>query len=317
MTSEEGFLQDIREHPEDDTPRLIFADWLEENDRPGRAEFIRVGCALAKMPDGAHGWRALWKRELELIIQHKDAWWTVFRTQCRYWDCRRGFAHEAWINADQFLQHTHEMFLEPIHTLILHEVTREQIPGLAVGPYLGWVKDLHLRGTSLTALRGDDVRVLLGCSNPGGIPGKAARNPDPKKPSRHPTAPAYRVELNTLDLGDQEIGTSGVEAILSAPGAARLRKLDLSGRSSRTEDGRWLGTPNIGPDGLHLLVTSPKTANLVALDLSGNRLRSPEARALVESPYLAALMKLELGRNDFDEESSLLLRERFGERVRL
>ena len=41
------FLRDICEHPEDDTPRLIFADWLEDHGEPERAEFIRVQCELA------------------------------------------------------------------------------------------------------------------------------------------------------------------------------------------------------------------------------------------------------------------------------
>jgi uncharacterized protein (TIGR02996 family) len=37
MTSETAFLRDILEHPDDDTPRLIFADWLEDNGDPERA----------------------------------------------------------------------------------------------------------------------------------------------------------------------------------------------------------------------------------------------------------------------------------------
>jgi uncharacterized protein (TIGR02996 family) len=52
MKHEDAFLQSIREHPEDDTPRLIFADWLDEHDNgkngyAPRAEFIRVQCELA------------------------------------------------------------------------------------------------------------------------------------------------------------------------------------------------------------------------------------------------------------------------------
>jgi uncharacterized protein (TIGR02996 family) len=50
MTHEDAFLQDILEHPADDAPRLIFADWLEENGNSERAEFIRVQCAIAVDP---------------------------------------------------------------------------------------------------------------------------------------------------------------------------------------------------------------------------------------------------------------------------
>ena len=41
-----AFLRDICEHANDDTPRLIYADWLEENDEPLQAEFIRLQCRL-------------------------------------------------------------------------------------------------------------------------------------------------------------------------------------------------------------------------------------------------------------------------------
>jgi uncharacterized protein (TIGR02996 family) len=37
-----AFLRDVIEHPDDDAPRLIFADWLDDNSDSDRAEFIRV-----------------------------------------------------------------------------------------------------------------------------------------------------------------------------------------------------------------------------------------------------------------------------------
>ena len=48
MSLEESFLEDIRRHPEDDAPRLVYADWLDEHDEPERAEFIRLQCELAR-----------------------------------------------------------------------------------------------------------------------------------------------------------------------------------------------------------------------------------------------------------------------------
>jgi uncharacterized protein (TIGR02996 family) len=36
------FLRDILAHPEDDTPRLIYADWLDDHGQPERAEFLRA-----------------------------------------------------------------------------------------------------------------------------------------------------------------------------------------------------------------------------------------------------------------------------------
>jgi uncharacterized protein (TIGR02996 family) len=49
MSDEKALLAAIWEHPHEDTPRLLYADWLQENGQPERAEFIRVGCELARL----------------------------------------------------------------------------------------------------------------------------------------------------------------------------------------------------------------------------------------------------------------------------
>jgi uncharacterized protein (TIGR02996 family) len=47
---EAAFLADILAHPEDDTPRLIYADWLDEHGLEERAELIRVQCEIGPRP---------------------------------------------------------------------------------------------------------------------------------------------------------------------------------------------------------------------------------------------------------------------------
>ena len=52
MTDRDALYRAILAHPDDDTPRLVYADWLEENGRAEEAEFIRVECRLeAGHPD--------------------------------------------------------------------------------------------------------------------------------------------------------------------------------------------------------------------------------------------------------------------------
>jgi uncharacterized protein (TIGR02996 family) len=46
MHTGDGLLQDIIENPADDVPRLIYADWLEENGAEERARFIRQAIAF-------------------------------------------------------------------------------------------------------------------------------------------------------------------------------------------------------------------------------------------------------------------------------
>jgi uncharacterized protein (TIGR02996 family) len=67
VTHEQAFLADIIAHPADDAPRLILADWLDERGGEGdaeRAEFIRVQCALARLPparDACECWESAYE----------------------------------------------------------------------------------------------------------------------------------------------------------------------------------------------------------------------------------------------------------------
>jgi uncharacterized protein (TIGR02996 family) len=53
MTDSDALLAAIRAAPDDDAPRLIYADWLDEHGQPERAEFIRlsVQCVRASVND--------------------------------------------------------------------------------------------------------------------------------------------------------------------------------------------------------------------------------------------------------------------------
>ncbi len=74
MTPDEAFRQAICEAPEDDTPRLIYADWLEERGRGDRAEFIRAQCALTRGNADAKGQETLRARAAGLLEAHWEEW---------------------------------------------------------------------------------------------------------------------------------------------------------------------------------------------------------------------------------------------------
>src|SRR5258708_1048822 len=42
MNDHDALLRAIAEHPEEDTPRLMYADWLDETGQPERADFVRT-----------------------------------------------------------------------------------------------------------------------------------------------------------------------------------------------------------------------------------------------------------------------------------
>ena len=50
MTDHDALLAAICNEPDEDTPRLALADWLDENDEPEQAAFIRAQIELARTP---------------------------------------------------------------------------------------------------------------------------------------------------------------------------------------------------------------------------------------------------------------------------
>ena len=49
LDQHEAFLRAIFDDPEDDTPRIIYADFLEENGQEDRAAFIRAQCEFPRL----------------------------------------------------------------------------------------------------------------------------------------------------------------------------------------------------------------------------------------------------------------------------
>ena len=64
LAQHEAFLRAIFDAPDDDTPRLVYADFLQENGEDVRAELIRVQCDLARLDDDCEPdrWAALEER---------------------------------------------------------------------------------------------------------------------------------------------------------------------------------------------------------------------------------------------------------------
>src|SRR4051794_13893528 len=51
LSQHESFLRAIYDAPDDDTPRLVYADFLEEHGDPDKAAYIRMECEAARADD--------------------------------------------------------------------------------------------------------------------------------------------------------------------------------------------------------------------------------------------------------------------------
>src|SRR5262249_23583126 len=148
---EAAFLEDICAHAEDDAPRLVFADWLEENGQPHRAEFIRLQCRLATMGEDDPERSALEDREWELATVYRDEWREGVPAWARKepFAFRRGFVGRLSMTATQFLKHGEAPFrVVPLEELHLRSVG-QQMQEVAASPLLRCLTGLDLSGNEL------------------------------------------------------------------------------------------------------------------------------------------------------------------------
>ncbi len=69
-TDRAAFLRAIADNPDDDLPRLVYADWLDEHGEPERAEFIRVQCELARLPQDDPRRNDAIERQQQLLLKY-------------------------------------------------------------------------------------------------------------------------------------------------------------------------------------------------------------------------------------------------------
>jgi uncharacterized protein (TIGR02996 family) len=73
MSEEAAFLASIQASPADNTPRLVYADWLEERGDP-RGEFLRIECALVAPSTDEERVTQLRARYLTLWLSTDPEW---------------------------------------------------------------------------------------------------------------------------------------------------------------------------------------------------------------------------------------------------
>ena len=83
MSLERAFLEEIAERPDDDVPRLVYADWLEDNGQPERAAFVRFQCQAARLRPGTPELTELLRFQ---TVKDYDDWLARLRTFPAYVD---------------------------------------------------------------------------------------------------------------------------------------------------------------------------------------------------------------------------------------
>jgi uncharacterized protein (TIGR02996 family) len=285
---EDGLWQAIVDDPDDDLPRLIYADWLDENGRPERAELIRLQCDPSRHDQSP--------RERQLIEQNRAEWLGPLHPHVESVRFERGLMRVA-VSMRTFLTRAFQSnapgWLRQIRAsgLELWGTTKDW-GKVAASPVLAAVHDLWISGS------------VIGRQ---AVPAFAQ--------SPHLTG------LHTLTLNDTYLNAAHLAALLDVQRLPRLRRLILDSSGVRLDHlqalARWPGAARLtrlslrrnwlSPADASILFNSPTLAGLRHLDLYYNGVRDAGARALAESPHLAELLRLDLGNCHVGNDGALAL----------
>jgi uncharacterized protein (TIGR02996 family) len=290
------FLEDIRSRPDDDAPRLILADWLDdygdETDR-ARAELIRVQCALAR---SGRSPAPLRERERELLHEHAESWLGPLAKMAEEFCFDRGMLRLVLHGQRCFSPELAE--LAPTETYAwVADLTLVQLTGAAVHrlvqlPILAGARSLTVDDARL----GDQGLGLLATSSHLG-------------------------QLRELHLGNCNIRDGGLRALAGSNRLSRLETLDLPRNHIRDAVAALGQSPyfpaltalgldfnDLTNQALQALTGSPLMTRLQELRLSGNReLGEPGLATLADCPHAGSLRRLDLGKIDLTCEAVRVL----------
>ena len=261
-----AFLDAIKEAPEDDMPRLVFADWLEERGSP-RGEFIRVQVELARLADVDPRRTELERREGMLFYSHQAEWLAPWGKWLRKEGRKfvRGLAHIKL----------------PAHALLNPQLAPPDGPRA-----FAWVEKLTLtevrdagQFAGIVAAEHFEHLTALCIPNSQAVDGKAVR--------ALANSPHVR-RLTELELSHLNLRAAGVRALADSPHLVRLTRLSLD-------------TNLIGRKGVEALAASPHLTRLTHLNLDFCHVRGDGIRPLAESAHRDRLVSLRLTANDLGE----------------
>ena len=265
----EALLSAVLANPDDDLPRLVFADWMDENGDPERARFIRSQIALATLPEWdpqavvLRRTRADWDsseamfRELPLLTSDRGVYWAEAEL------FRRGFAQFVKVPFLGALQTVPPQLWHaaPIQRLGLYAATLDQWKDFVASPWLPRLREIDFDGLGTPI---EAMREL--CAAPGVSGVRALR-------FRSATGAAMPEVLDRLwrsPVGDQLEVLQLAQAFGSDEGyfADFLEAFRMGAERLKSLRFQSMG---FGGDNLHRFLTSREWSNLEELSIVDER----------------------------------------------
>ncbi|OWK45100.1 TIGR02996 domain-containing protein [Fimbriiglobus ruber] len=327
MRDDSPFLAAIAAEPEDDLPRLVFADWLDEHDDPDRAEFIRVQCTLARNADGRGNLPAaelvrLEARERLLLSRNRDLWLQPLRNlnahTSLYGEFSRGFVNDLIVDTATFLARGDELWRHsPVIELRLTHIG-EQARKLADCPYLARVGRLELGGQPLGT---EALGTILASPHLAGLAGLSLdsfplRDEDLATLAAGPALPPVR----GLSIAGAEFTGATLPRLLSRfPDLKHFSLSDVNEfrgelfadtlaalNPDRLQTVNFWYTP-LAAAGVRALADAKVFTGLTELWLRGCSFDAAAMEALAGAAHLSAVSKLYLGSDPLGEDGGVAL----------
>lgn len=246
--TEAALLRAIAADPDEDTPRLVYADYLDElggEVNTARAEYIRIQVRRQRGFAGADEDARLYRREVALYVEFAARWRQELPPgyDANVVSARRGFWHRARATARAVLAAADDPFAGLIDELTLGlDCGRYDLADVFASAHVRRLSALTVstRGGTLTTA---DTHLLASVAFPRlerlDLSGHAIRNRgvDVLRLSSH------FPQLRYLDLSGCQITDAGANLLLASSLIARLRRLTLTRNT-------------FSPDTVHRLTTS-------------------------------------------------------------
>ncbi|MDY3555553.1 TIGR02996 domain-containing protein [Gemmata sp. JC717] len=118
MNDRDSLLAAVLEHPEEDTPRLMYADWLQENGDPDRGQFVRLQVEGAHAEPYSPQARECEVAAQHLLERHRGTWTRHLLKRAIGWQFVRGFVEHVGLDAATFGRDAAALFAaEPVRSV--------------------------------------------------------------------------------------------------------------------------------------------------------------------------------------------------------
>ena len=229
MTEREQLWQAVLAAPDDDAPRLAFADWLEDHGDPTRAEFIRVQIALSREPEYTPRYRELERKQDAFLKAHKKEWIASVRGVTSIALLRRGFVDQVTMDVKLFAQRSAKLFeAEPVRAVKF--VTSFWVDEAGRRSALSCPELAQLREVQAEVFRGGDELAAEIAASPFARTVRslhASRSQDATSAGLAILVGLPALETFGLDEGYGFGGRAG-EELARLPGPSRLKRLRLN-----------------------------------------------------------------------------------------